>query len=451
MPEKQSGFGISFDLGTTTLAGLLWDLEQAVCLGAKATANPQIKWGADIISRLQAGSKSPEELLKLQGVVVQALDRLAFELVSKALGQGINLERAVVVGNTAMCQLLMGLSPEKLLKAPFSPDYCETVRRKGEVLGFDFLKNTEIVILPPIGGYAGADALAVYSWIYKEDFKKKDCPRQSIEQQDIKTGKKQKSGKLLAVDIGTNGEILLLGEKEQYVCSTAAGPALEGGGAFCGMRATEGAIDMVLLTGSFPMQDVMCRVMGGGAPKGICGSGLLDAMAVMQKAGVLDETGYLRSAKEAEAFGVPKKLAGRIEESQKGRRIRLTDREHPVYLYARDVRELQLAIGAVRAGIEVLLKKEGLQAEELEKIYLAGAFGSYIRVESCMDISLLPEVSREKVIQAGNLAGGGAAMALLSPGTLKEMEMWAKSLSHVELAGDKNFEELFLKYMTWNG
>ena len=427
LPEKQGGFGIAFDLGTTTLAGMLWDLEQAVCLGAKAVENPQSRLGMDVVSRLQAAIESEEQLLKLQQMVVQALDKLAFELVNKQLGQYVEPVRAVVAGNTAMCQLLLKRKPEKLVRSPFKPDYQGLVCQKGDALGFRFLKNTEIVVMPPVGGYAGADILAVYTWICKEY------------KEDIKN--------LLAVDIGTNGEILLFGDKEHYVCSAAAGPALEGGGALCGMRAAKGAVDMVSVNGSFPMQDLVCRVIGEGKPKGICGSGLLDTMAVLGKVGILDDTGYMRSQSEAKAAGTPQRIAGRIEESHKGRRILLTDKEHPVYLYAGDVRQVQLAVGALRAGIEVLLERADMQSKELEKIYLAGAFGSYIRVDSCMSIGLLPQMDKEKVIQAGNLAGMGASMALLSPKVMEEMVQQAKKLLHVELAGNPRFEELFLKYM----
>lgn len=425
-PEVQAGFGFSFDLGTTTLSGMLWDLEQGICLEAGTAANPQAKWGMDVISRLQAGMQSDEQLQQLQAAVTGALDRLAFEISGK-FGQYVDCERAVIVGNTAMCQLLMGIRPERLSRSPFHPDYDEIRCFKGKELGFKFLRETEVFVLPPIGGYAGADALAVYSWICWEH---------------DKTDKN-----ILAVDIGTNGEILLLGEEGHYVCSAAAGPALEGAGAVCGMRATTGAIDMVSVSGSFPMQDLMCRVIGGGLPGGICGSGLLDTLAVLRKTGVLDGTGYLRSREEAERAGGPKRIAGRIEESNRGRRILLTDKEHAVYLYAEDVRQLQLAVGAVRAGIEVLLEKAGIKAEELERIYLAGAFGSYLGVESSMEMGLLPKVSTEKVIRAGNLAGTGAAMALLSAAFRDRMGQQAKELLHVELAGDKRFEELFLNYM----
>lgn len=426
-PEIQTGFGISFDLGTTSLSGMLWDLEQGICLGARTMTNPQVKWGTDVISRLQAALQGKEELMQLQTAVVQALDQLAFQIVNKDFGQMVNLEKVVIVGNTAMCQLLMGISPMGLARAPFRPDYGETKCFKGDKLGFVFLKDTEIYILRPMGGYVGADALALYSWI---------CMQRSA-----------KNKKILAVDIGTNGEILLLSSGDHYACSVAAGPALEGGGAACGMRAVSGAVDMVTVGGQFPLQDIMCRVIGGGIPKGICGSGLLDALAVLRRAFVLDDTGYFRSREEAESAGVPRRLMDRIEESDKGRRILLTDKEHPVYLYAEDVRQLQVAIGAIRAGIEIMLEKANMQAEELDEIYLAGAFGNYIGIENSMELGLLPKVKKDKIIRAGNPAGTGAAMALLSSEFINRTEKWAEVPVHVELAGDKRFEELFLRYM----
>lgn len=426
-PEAQTGFGLSFDLGTTALSGMLWDLEQGVCLGAGSMKNPQVKWGPDVISRLKTALQGKEELMQLQAAVVQALDQLAFQIMNKDFGQMVNLEKVVIVGNTAMCQLLMGISPGGLARAPFRPDYNETKCFKGNNLGFVFLKDTEIYVLRPIGGYVGADALALYSWI---------CMQHSV-----------MNKKILAVDIGTNGEILLLSPEGHYACSVAAGPALEGCGAACGMRAVSGAVDMVTVGGQFPLQDVICRVIDGAVPKGICGSGLLDALAVLYGVSVLDDTGYFRSREEAQSAGVPGRIASRIEESNKGRRILLTDKEHPVYLYAKDVRQLQVAIGAIRAGIEIMLEKANMQAEELDEIYLAGTFGSYIGIENSMELGLLPKVKKDKIIRAGNPAGTGAAMALLSFEFMNRTEKWAEVPVHVELAGDKRFEELFLRYM----
>lgn len=431
--EPEEGLGISFDVGTTTLAGMLWDLVDGRLLDAETAANPQAAFGADVISRIQAANESKENLAKMQRLLVEKLDELAQRMLDRSFsekaakedGKG-KVKRAVAAGNTAMCEILLGITPKGLSKAPFTPDYKEEIRLKGDKLGFLVLKDTELVILPPIGGYVGADALAVQCYVnYIKE-----------------------AGPVLAVDIGTNGEILLQKGKEKYACSAAAGPALEGGTVSCGMRAAKGAVDMVSLTGRFPMTDIGCRVIGGGKPTGICGSGLVEALAVLYKCGVLDGSGYMRSWEEAKKAGTPERICRRIRTEGEERAFLLTDENNPVYLRQEDVRHLQLAVGAIRAGMEILLKKADISVQELERIYLAGAFGCYLSLESSIAIGLLPDVP-EKILQAGNLAGTGAAMALLSPETARKMARESKDFVHVELAGEEEFRELFLIHMNF--
>lgn len=438
MGDSQGDFegpliGISFDVGTTTLAGMLWDLRGGILLGAETETNPQTAFGADVISRIRAAGEEAA-LKKMQSLLVERLDGMAEALARKIAqpdGAAV-IRKAVFVGNTAMCEILLGIKPEGLSAAPFVPDYEKTVQIKGGGLGFHFLEDTDMVVLPPIGGYVGSDALAVYGCISRQEPEKR----------------------ILAVDIGTNGEILLQcgGENNSigYVCSAAAGPALEGGAVSQGMRAAAGAIDRISTGGSFPMQDIVCHVLGGTSPSGICGSGLVDALAVLLKTGVLDETGYMRSCEEAGRAGVPSRICRRIRTEEAGRKFLLTEDAHPVYLTAKDVRQLQLAVSALRSGMEVLLKKAGLKVEELDRIYLAGAFGCYIRKESALAAGLLPKVSEEKVVQAGNLAGVGSAMALLSKPAFARMEQEGRALEHVELAEEEDFKEQFLTYLNFN-
>lgn len=431
--EPGEGLGISFDVGTTTLAGMLWDLERGALLDAETAANPQAAFGADVISRIQGANESDEKLRQMQRLLVEKLDELARRMLDRyASGEEgeendqNKVKRAVAAGNTAMCEILLGIKPKGLAKAPFTPDYRETVRVRGENLGFSVLQAVELTVLPPIGGYVGADALVVYCYV----------------------NHMEKEHSVLAVDIGTNGEILLQKGKEKYACSAAAGPALEGGAVRCGMRAAKGAVDMVSLRGRFPMEDIVCRVIGEEKPVGICGSGLVEALAVLYKSGVLDHTGYMRSPQEARKAGASERICRRIQAAGEERRVLLTDKDSPVYLFQEDVRHLQLAVGAIRAGMEVLLKKADIGAGDLDQIYLAGAFGCYLSMESSIAIGLLPDLP-EKIRQAGNLAGTGAAMALLSAQTVREMERESREFVHVELAGEKAFQELFLVHMNF--
>ena len=433
-PQSSCGLGISFDVGTTTLAGMLWDLEQGKLLDAETGPNPQAAFGADVVSRIQAAMESGDKLLKMQALIIKKLDelaavmkeRLAHDEYAKVAG-GKEIRKVTIVGNTAMCEMLIGIRPEGLFRAPFTPDYEGTIHKKGRELGFSFLKDAEIIILPPIGGYVGADALAVHCYV----------------------NQKARGNKTFAVYSRTNGEILLLWGEQRYACSAAAGPALEGGAVSQGMRAAAGAVDMVSFNGRFPVQDVVCRVIGGGKPTGICGSGMVDALALLYKIGVLDQTGYMLSGEEAKRAGVPERISRRIETKDGAARFLLTDQANPVYLHSADVRQLQLSISAIRTGIEILLEKAGIWAKDLDEVYLAGAFGCYISMESGTAIGLFPDIPMEKMIQAGNLAGTGAAMALLSEKTLQALTEESVSFVHVKLAQENSFKERFLEHMNF--
>ena len=435
--QEGEGYGIAFDVGTTTVAGMLADLKSGEVLAAKTCINPQRIAGSDVVSRIVYCREKEENRQKLQMLMIRELDRLAFELCRQAQeeaghetdasGRAITVDKVTIVGNTVMCEILLGLDLKALEKAPFQKEYYGSVTEKGQDFSFDFLGNAEVTILPSIEGYVGADALSVYTYIRQED------PGENI----------------LAVDIGTNGEILLIGKEKTYACSAAAGPALEGASVTQGMGAAPGAIDKVRLLGRFPRQDIACRVIGDSEPKGICGSGLTDALCVLRELKVIDDTGYLLSCQEARKTGVPEQICRRISTLQGENRILLTDRESPVYLTAGDIRQLQLAKGAIRAGMELLLEKAGISLEDISHIYLAGAFGSYIKKESAVRIGLIPDIPEEKITHTGNCAGTGVLMALLNPDVITDMERSAEKIMHVELAGAEKFQELFMRFLAF--
>lgn len=419
-PDRGKGFGMAFDVGTTSIAGLLWDLEKGVQLEAVTRINPGRYAGSDVVSRLTFLTERDGERERMQSLMAETLDDMAREAAEDGAKP---ISRVVIAGNTVMCEMLLKEPLEGLIKAPFHKSYEGSRICTGRELGFSYLKEAQVIVLPAIEGFVGADALAVHAFIKHLD------------------GRKH----VLAVDIGTNGEILLFGKEQTYVCSTAAGPALEGAAVLCGMGASEGAVSEVRLAGRFPREDIYCRVIGSGPPKGICGSGLVDALALLKKIGVMDETGYLRTSSEARKAGVREVFCRRISNMQGENRFLLTDEVAPVYLTAGDIRQLQLAKGAVRAGIEVLLQKEKLTEKDLIHIYIAGSFGSFIRKESALEIGLLPPVSPEKITSAGNCAGTGASMALLSEKAVREMERDAEAVCHVELADEEGFQACFLE------
>ncbi len=434
--EEGEGYGIAFDVGTTTVAGMLADLKSGEVLAAKTCVNPQRIAGSDVVSRIVYCREKEENRRRLQNLIAEKLDELAFELcrqveegrqIPDVPQEKVTVDRVTIVGNTVMCELLLGLDLKGLAKAPFHKEYCGSVTVKGSDLSFVFLKNAEVIVLPSVEGYVGADALAVYTYIRQED------PGENI----------------LAVDIGTNGEILLIGKEQTYACSTAAGPALEGASVTQGMGAAPGAIEEVGILGRFPRQDIYCRVIGDSEPKGICGSGLVDVLSVLRQLKVIDDTGYLPGCLEARKTGVPEQICRRLSTLQGENRFLLTDSNTPVYLTAGDIRQLQLAKGAIRAGIEILLRKAKITEDEISRIYLAGAFGSYIKKESAVKIGLLPDIPEDKITHTGNCAGTGALMALLNPDVIRDMEKYAEEIFHVELADEEKFQELFMRFLAF--
>lgn len=441
--EKKYGYGLVYDLGTTTMAAMLWNLETGEMVEAVTNTNPQRKAGSDVISRIAYALESKGNAKKLQMQVVERMDEMAKELFAlitdKVKGKLTSEERdiraesdsncgikeVVVAGNTAMCELLLGLSVEALSHAPFQKAYYGQRFLMGGALGFSFLKDVRVTVLPCIDGFVGADALCVYSYL------------KTVERKD----------KVLAVDIGTNGEVLFWKEDKVYACSTAAGPALEGAAVKQGMSALVGAISEVSLAGAFPREDVSVRVIGNTEPKGICGSGLVDALALLKKEGLIENDGYLKSQTEARKSGVKERLCRRICEVDGERCFLLTDGKTPVYLTANDIRQLQLAKGAIRAAMQILFDRAKIAEEEINHCYLAGAFGSYIKIEKAIEIGLIPAFLKEKVSHVGNCASAGAAMALFSEHIKMQMENEAERIIHVELAKEEHFQEYFLRYM----
>ncbi len=424
--DKKQGYGLVYDLGTTTVAAMLWNLETGEMLRGVTRTNPQRKVGSDVVSRIAYALENEENAKKLRAQIVELMDRMAEELVALAAASlKEEILEAVVVGNTAMCELFLGLSVEGLSKAPFHKAYRGQVMQKGSWFGFTFLKDAAVTVLPCIDGFVGADTLAVYTYLKTVEI----------------------SDKVLAVDIGTNGEILLWKEGKVYACSAAAGPALEGAAVKQGMSALVGAISEVKMAGTFPREDIWCRVIGNAEPVGLCGSGLVDALALLKKEGLIEKDGYLKSQAEAGKSGAKERLCRRIREVEGERCILLMDEKTPVYLTAGDIRQLQLAKGAVRAAVQVLLDKAGLTEEEISHCYLAGAFGSYIKIENAMEIGLIPTLPPEKVSHVGNCASAGAAMALFSKDVRAQMEEDAKRIIHVELAEEERFQDYFLRYM----
>lgn len=407
-PER---FAVAIDIGTTTLAAYLVDLSNGKIRETASMYNPQGNYGADVISRIQFAG-SAEGLAKLHQSIIAACNSLISELVSK---QGItrgDIIQLHLVGNSCMMHLLLKVSPAGLGQIPFEPVFKDFLQLTPGETGLDINPGGLVFMLPGIGGFVGSDisagALA------------------------CKLGPQKNE---LFIDIGTNGEVVITGVGKMLACSTAAGPAFEGATISCGMLAKPGAITDI----SIDEDAVVVTTLNQAPPQGICGTGLIRSLVELIRKGFITETG-----RWADGLSHPNYNPG-----QK-RFYLVKDNAKPVFITQQDIRQFQLAKGAIRAGLELLLKRLNLSAGELETVYLAGAFGTYLRPEDAIFLGLLPAVSLERVRAAGNTAGMGAVQTILSKTALENLSSLVAGIEHVELAGDPCFTDVFTESMLFN-
>jgi uncharacterized 2Fe-2S/4Fe-4S cluster protein (DUF4445 family) len=422
----KNSYGIAFDIGTTTVAGYLVDLESGIELSAAAKTNPQVVYGDDVISRVGFAQQNKDGLLKLQKEIVNALNEIIKETAQRAKISSDNIYKMSIAGNTCMQHLLLGLNPSYIASSPYIPVIKEDLSIKTKDIPKLILKpNTNIYMLPNISAYVGADIaagiLATCMW------------------------KKEKN--ILFLDLGTNGEIVLSARGKLWACSTAAGPAFEGARISSGMRAAEGAIDKVKMD----HRSFAYSVIKDDKVRGICGSGLIDLIAEMLRLGLINKSGRLTDREGCNAE-LGEEIRKRIIKGQKGNKFLLvegkeTENGDPVFLTQKDIREVQLAKAAIFAGIKILLKEVNILPEDIQEILLAGAFGNFIDKESARRIGLIPYLSLKKIKSVGNTAGRGAEIALLSEKMKKVCRDTAREVQYVELSSRSDFQDEFMDAM----
>ncbi len=377
VPDGEAAYVLAFDIGTTTLVGYLLEGKTGAELACASRSNPQRQFGADVISRIEAALQGRAG--ELQQCIRSALEALAAELAARS-GVATQDLPAAIVGNTAMHHLLLGIDPKPLVTPPYMPGVYE-----GLELG-------KARILPNIAGFVGGDTVGCMT-------------AARFDRRETLT---------LLIDIGTNGEMVLGNRHRRIACSTAAGPAFEGAKISCGMGGSVGAVDHVWLEGG----QVRFHVLGEGEPKGLCGSGLLDLVAVLLDLGILDESGYL----EGKAYSLCKNVT----------------------LTQKDVREVQLAKAAIRAGIELLAEAMGADLAEIGEVCLAGAFGNYMEPRSACRIGMIPPVLLPKIRGIGNAAGAGARLCALSRAEFEYSKALAAGTEFLELASRPNFQDRYV-------
>lgn len=412
--ETEVCFGVAVDVGTTTIAASLVNLKDGNEIAVLGSHNPQISYGDDVISRIKLASGNRKGLEHLQKTVIKQIKDMINNLCRLAEIERKSIYEITIAGNTAMEHLLCGVDPSPLAHVPFEPEWRGAVKIKAAELNIEINPDGVVYVFPIIGGFVGGD---ISAGMLAVDLLNQPQP-------------------LLMIDIGTNGEIVLARDGKIFAASTAAGPAFEGAGISCGMRAMVGAVEKIKFE-----DDVVYSVLGNIKPAGICGSALIDLASELLTAGIVDITGRIEKPEN-----LPPKLAARIITDTNDQPAFYIDKK--VVITQRDIRQIQLAVGAIRAGVKIMLKKAGIKSADLQRVLVAGGFGSFIRRNHAQRIGLLPaDIHHEKISFIGNTSLAGAKMALVSINAMKKAEALSGQAEHVELAADLDFQNEFANAM----
>ena len=417
-------YGMAFDIGTTSIVGTLLHLETGEELAAVGSVNPQTVYGGDLMSRIAYAQFNEKKLVTLRAKVLNAINGFIREACTEAGVSCDHVYKIVVVGNTCMHHIFLGVDVTYVGLAPYAPAVSDGIVVPAADLPLKAAPNAQVCLLPIVAGFVGADTMAcvLATRIYESD-------------------------KLRAlVDIGTNGEVVMGSKDRLMACSAPAGPALEGAQIRHGMRGAMGAVEAVAID-----DDVHCSVIGSARAIGICGSGLVDACAKMVGAGVIDGMGRLGPPNSKR---LPTALAARLRTVDSGVEFVLvwdTDagKNDDVTLTQGDIRQLQLAKSAIYSGIVLLQRVMGIEDADLAELKLCGGFGNYINTESAVAIRLLPDVDLDRITYVGNAAHLGAQMALLSERERDRAEELARRIEHVALAARPDFQDIFIDGMSF--
>ncbi|MCF0230481.1 MAG: DUF4445 domain-containing protein, partial [Parasporobacterium sp.] len=390
------------------------ELAHASCL------NPQSQFGADVIARAEyAIANGVDELSK---VIRTALNELIGECCKKAKISREQIYLVTIVGNTCMHHLFMGIPPKPLVKAPYNTSVNEEIVVNASDVDIRVNPNAKLQMLPNIAGFVGADTAGVLLATAFDEIEKIT----------------------LAIDIGTNGEMVLGNKDSMVTCSTAAGPAFEGAKIEMGMRGRAGAIDHVKV-GADGM--IECSVIEDAEAEGICGSGLMDAISVLLENGIIDETGKFVAPEKLETE-VGKKNAHRLTVNAEGTKVYMLKGD--VYLSQKDIREVQLAKGAIAAGIELMADKLGISISDIEEVMIAGAFGNYMDPHSACVIGMIPMELESRITMIGNAAGEGSKIATLNYDEYRRVQDITERVSFLELATSPDFQDTFVDHLMFD-
>lgn len=408
-------YGVAIDIGTTTVVCTLIDMLSGKELAHASMINAQKHFGLDVLTRITYELEHPEVgVEKLQKAIVDSINEMIADICRQAGIQKENIYEISVGANCTMMHMLLGVDATPIGKAPYAPTFVRAKDIKASEIGIQAAKGARLYCLPSVSSYIGADIVAgAYVCELKEE-----------------------QGNVLFIDIGTNGEIVLSNKGRLLCCSCAAGPALEGMNISSGMRAAEGAIEDIQIT----EEGVKLKVIGNEAPIGICGSGILAVVKELLRVGLLRKEGAFIKLNKLEESDYRLKM---MQQNGIKREFVMVEGEEPLLITQNDVRQVQLAKGAILSGFIALLNKAGIQMEDLDKVMIAGQFGAHLPAESLVGTGILPEAVKDKLVYVGNSSKTGAYMALMSKKVKREMENLASYMDYMELGATEGYERLF--------
>ncbi|MEJ2157172.1 MAG: ASKHA domain-containing protein [Desulfobacteraceae bacterium] len=405
--------GMAVDLGTTKVAGYLVDLESGKLLSTEGVMNPQTRLGADVISRLTHASGDPHAAVELSRLARDCIGHLAKTMARRCGVAASCIEQVVIAANTAMHHFLLQWPIRQLGQSPYLPASSAPVMMPARELGLDVGRDAATYLLPPVAGFVGGDHLAMI----------------------LATGIDKNKAVTLGLDIGTNTELVLAYDGKLYSCSCASGPAFEGAQIRQGVRAVPGAVYAVRMDSA---SRVILETIAGKPPVGLCGSGVVDAIAQLARHGIISALGALDRrhplVELAPSSGEPRFLLSKHLGAKSGRKLSLGQK---------DIAAIQLAKAAVGAGTCALMATAGIAAEDIEQVVIAGAFGTHLNLQSAIDIGLLPKLPVERFHQVGNAAGTGARMVLVSQTEQQRAETLGRRINYIELGGNSDFQRWF--------
>ena len=414
--SREHSYGLAIDIGTTTVVVSLIDLNDGREIDSATGLNPQKNNGQDVLSRIEFARRADNGLEILHHAITKCLNTIIHQLCDRNQISKDNIYEASVAANTTMLHLLLGVDPAPIGKAPYIPVFTGRQTLPASSVGLDIAPFGRLYCLPGVSGYIGADIVAGVS-VCRLD---------------------RTSSNVLFIDIGTNGEIVLSKKGTLYACACAAGPALEGMNISCGMLAGDGAVERVNIADD----DIVLKVIGDGRPKGLCGSGVIEAVSEIARKGLIQKTGRLKSKTEVARDDQLKGLSRFIKE-EGNKRALLLDPANKILITQADIRQVQLAKGAILSGIHALVSQLEMNTCDLDEIIISGQFGRHLHVDSLVGLGLVPPELKDRVTYIGNSSQTGALMCLLSTAKRREVEKTAQKISYFELTMLKDYEKLF--------